>query len=596
MLSFEHKKSRFHGLFLLKFCDFVDIHGKASRLYYVLFFLPILMLFCASGFEHTLFHCDMLMRGFVNDYPALWLTAIGFSALCVLFSRYADVISSLGLSMNFKGVFNKDSKKMMDYNYDNISKYKCICISIIFLCASFYINHFWVKSQLNDGVYTWFSINGFWKPIWMNSSVELFNLGGLIYFVVCILYWYLFLTLTYLFLYSLVGFFITYFIDSSLEIFKFGNPGTRCYLINTSNFIFLFLFYFFTLEFNDLYIEGYQTFIIHSERLKMFVVAVFLLVFYSYLISFILSFRENNKNHNEMSLKNQESKAFFTRFRYGFNFFFGSMLVFIVTVYSISISYLFANRSYEFKLGYTFFIFLFISILAVIIHLFNYKRAVFMSSIFDENKYLASYANSIEEIYQGSRQYKHDIQNMLLGMKLIVDEGSLLEIREYFYNDILGNSPYEKNNYNVFSQLYMIENLTIKGLLLIKFESMLADDIVLDIEILDSFNVLSIENVEFCRLMGILLDNAFESAKKSDSKRVLFSVNQESNWLKFTIGNSYSKGADFDKIFDINYSTKGDNRGLGLYYLKKVVSNSVNLDLSTQINKEWFIQEFTIKI
>ena len=73
-------------------------------------------------------------------------------------------------------------------------------------------------------------------------------------------------------------------------------------------------------------------------------------------------------------------------------------------------------------------------------------------------------------------------------------------------------------------------------------------------------------------ILGILLDNAFEYVKdfKSEKSCIKFNFYEDENGLGLTVSNPshYRTNADIEQMFLEGYSTKGNNRGMGLAKIK----------------------------
>ena len=61
------------------------------------------------------------------------------------------------------------------------------------------------------------------------------------------------------------------------------------------------------------------------------------------------------------------------------------------------------------------------------------------------------------------------------------------------------------------------------------------------------------------------------------------------------ITNTYKGKIELDKINKNGYSTKGKNRGKGLYLANKIVKNSNVFFLENRIINDFYIQKITIK-
>ena len=121
----------------------------------------------------------------------------------------------------------------------------------------------------------------------------------------------------------------------------------------------------------------------------------------------------------------------------------------------------------------------------------------------------------------------------------------------------------------------------------------------MNIEVMIDLKEMKISPYEFCRILGILLDNAIEAAKECEEKviNVRFIKDFKVNRELVIIENSYKKvDLDIEKIFEKGYSTKKeekDNHGLGLWTVRKILNQTDNLSLFTKAG-ELFSQQLEI--
>ena len=117
----------------------------------------------------------------------------------------------------------------------------------------------------------------------------------------------------------------------------------------------------------------------------------------------------------------------------------------------------------------------------------------------------------------------------------------------------------------------------------------------LNLEILMDLNSFNEKIYEITRILGILLDNAIETAKDCDDKTINVIFKQSNYRQIIKIENTYTnKEICIDKIFDKGYSTKPNNTGLGLWEVKKILSKNENLNLFTSKNNDFFMQQLEI--
>ena len=98
-----------------------------------------------------------------------------------------------------------------------------------------------------------------------------------------------------------------------------------------------------------------------------------------------------------------------------------------------------------------------------------------------------------------------------------------------------------------------------------------------------------------CKIVGIVFDNAIEATLSSKKKQLLFDVYEENNDIIIDIEISFNNTVYIEKISNKNYSTKGKNRGLGLYIVKKMINSNKKLSLEQKIDKDIFITKLCIK-
>lgn len=103
------------------------------------------------------------------------------------------------------------------------------------------------------------------------------------------------------------------------------------------------------------------------------------------------------------------------------------------------------------------------------------------------------------------------------------------------------------------------------------------------------------KNIEFpeyelVEMMGILLDNAIEALEKSEveKKQIYISIKENGTKIDCIVGNTHIGVTEkIDKIFERGYSSKGENRGIGLAKLKSMVhERKGNLIVSNEVYHE----------
>ncbi|WP_459884561.1 sensor histidine kinase [Clostridium novyi] len=221
-----------------------------------------------------------------------------------------------------------------------------------------------------------------------------------------------------------------------------------------------------------------------------------------------------------------------------------------------------------------------------------YSKNLEISKI-NEKKYkqLQIYSKSIENLIDDISSFKHDYNNIIFMMNGFLENNDFENLKQYFHTNVFS----EKNYYDI-SKLKKIKNSGIKGLLAAKISNILKYNIKVSIEIFNKISDIYINELDLCRIIGIFLDNALESALNSKDKFISISL-IEDNGLNIVILNSCSNNVSINSIFKKGYSSKGTNRGIGLYNVRSILNEKYpqNTILNTYIQNNMFIQDLYIK-
>nr|WP_250318422.1 GHKL domain-containing protein [Streptococcus lutetiensis] len=88
--------------------------------------------------------------------------------------------------------------------------------------------------------------------------------------------------------------------------------------------------------------------------------------------------------------------------------------------------------------------------------------------------------------------------------------------------------------------------------------------------------------ISYIRILSILFDNAIEAALESENPKIAVANFYQDGDFVFIIENSTrEKSVDLSNIFQRGYSTKGENRGLGLATLVDFQDDYENLSVGT---------------
>lgn len=205
------------------------------------------------------------------------------------------------------------------------------------------------------------------------------------------------------------------------------------------------------------------------------------------------------------------------------------------------------------------------------------------------------YYQELAKNAQQIRNFKHDFQNLCLGMELVIQKGEIDEISKYFEEYIEKPSRQLSTLAYNLSELERLTSVPLKSLLYAKLGTIDSKSVHLVIEIDDNIVFSESYLSNLIRGLGIILDNALEELAFLGGGELNIGVKQNDTDIQLTVENSCRKNLPpLYELQSVGYSTKGSNRGLGLASLENCLSEFPFL-LRTQISSERFIQVIIIE-
>lgn len=211
---------------------------------------------------------------------------------------------------------------------------------------------------------------------------------------------------------------------------------------------------------------------------------------------------------------------------------------------------------------------------------------------------LTSYVQQIEAMYGELRGFRHDYHNVLISLNESIKTKDL-SIIEDTYNRILNQEgiSLDDEHYSL-ARLNNLKTLPIKGIFSTHIIQAWQKNIPVSIEIDDVIQNEAIDILDYVRIASILLDNAIEAAEKAENPflTIVFLKDETKKEIQLIIENSCpDEVIDITKIFKKDYSTKGEDRGLGLATVQAILQNYTNLSLQTEYQFGVFRQILMIK-
>ena len=104
------------------------------------------------------------------------------------------------------------------------------------------------------------------------------------------------------------------------------------------------------------------------------------------------------------------------------------------------------------------------------------------------------------------------------------------------------------------------------------------------------------EYVSLCKILGIIIDNAIEASEKTKDKLLIIDAYNEKDGIVIEVTNSCKeKDIDVSSLYRKGYSSKGNNRGFGLYIARMLLKNSKHLKMEQVCVNNLFTTKIIIK-
>lgn len=186
------------------------------------------------------------------------------------------------------------------------------------------------------------------------------------------------------------------------------------------------------------------------------------------------------------------------------------------------------------------------------------------------------YYDAYDQLVMLVRERQHDLKNhinAILSMIYTVEDFDELRTKQTEYCDYV----MEQNEKT--KLVLSAGNPLLAGFLYSKIREAETYNITIDYKIGIEKKEMAIPEYELVEMVGILLDNAIEALnsvrKKEVTRKIYFSIKDTEDEIDFIVANTspFYEEDMTDHFFESGYSSKGQNRGIGLSKLKRLVQD-----------------------
>lgn len=197
-----------------------------------------------------------------------------------------------------------------------------------------------------------------------------------------------------------------------------------------------------------------------------------------------------------------------------------------------------------------------------------------------------TYISSLLHANQEFRGIKHDFYNVLQVY------GGYLAMKDYQglekYHQMLFHTTKQAGDFLHFIEI-LRSRMAVYSLLKTMSEKAKKADVALSINLVCDVTDVSLNDLDLCRVLSIVIDNAIEEAQRSDGKQVNLSFDRKGDsTIVFVISNPTKEDVDVDCIFNEGYTTKSNHTGIGLSKVMQILNSYEHCSVRTNYHDYQF--------
>jgi two-component system sensor histidine kinase AgrC len=213
-----------------------------------------------------------------------------------------------------------------------------------------------------------------------------------------------------------------------------------------------------------------------------------------------------------------------------------------------------------------------------------------------ELRYLSAYSKKVEGLYEELRAFRHDYANILVSLREGIDRKDIGMIQKIYDSVLEDSADFIQNSKFNISRLANIEDDAVKSLLSAKFLEAEANHIEVDLEVKEKIGVPDIPLLDYIRLLAILCDNAIEAALEAEHPAITIACfYQDDDYVLIVDNTTKEESVPVNLIYQKDYSSKGNGRGIGLTTIHQMMRKYPNLTVETDSVAHHFCQTIRIK-
>lgn len=234
--------------------------------------------------------------------------------------------------------------------------------------------------------------------------------------------------------------------------------------------------------------------------------------------------------------------------------------------------------------------------IVIVLTIYRSKKRLIEQHEQSQHEQLMQYVEKLEFLHDELATFRHDYSNVLLSLEQSIAANDLNEVRR-IYNDTIAPTArimtYEQLELTKLARLQQPE---LKSAISVKVLEAQPKGLSIHLDIPDPIAFQSIPMDDLLRIVTILINNAIEAAEQSTKKLVHVALFPVDSVQYIVVQNSIDACRDnLTTLYTKGISTKANDRGIGLFSMKRLVQKYPYVTIKTMQQNDTFIQELAIK-
>ncbi len=217
-----------------------------------------------------------------------------------------------------------------------------------------------------------------------------------------------------------------------------------------------------------------------------------------------------------------------------------------------------------YKLDFMDYMYIVICVLLMWVLIFKIQKTKMENEL--RQKYVEGFGDVISQIRRRQHKIKNQFNTAFAMYQLHDNYEDLVENQKQFFGRFW--------NYELPTDAVILEEPGIVALVYEKINEAIEENIKVETAFSCGMSGHKVSDIVWVQILGTILDNAIEALRQSkEEKRLWIKVKPCEKRICVTVINSHPilRQSEVEQFFQLGYSTKGENRGIGLYDVKELV-------------------------